>query len=375
MGGLGGRELADLELVKNPERFGALKPSWDDLWQRCENAGAFQSFDACLKIWEAFAAPAGQKLCCILGWDQGRLIAVWPLVTCRRRLWIYLRPLEINYAECSSALIDDAIDPAQWIAAAWEMLRRQSGADIAILPHLKRASMLTRVLSRHRFEEELGEAVEVPLRDESGWESYYGSLSKSHRRTYAKAARRLSELGHLEMEVIDPGDPRGPVLIDWLLAQKRLWAERVDKKGAWLYAPRFRDFLVDYQADQQARPACQLLLLTLNGEPLVVQLYFCGKRVLHGVIAGFDMRYQRHSPGILAYEHLLRWAMQRQLDCYLGLGAEQSKTFWSRNRVIEMKSYRIPLSWWGNATIWLRSLKNRRMFLPGRIRRNWGVPE
>ncbi|MDY0885795.1 GNAT family N-acetyltransferase [Dongia soli] len=351
--------MADLELARNPERFRALKPDWDDLWQRSENAGAFQSFDSCLKIWETIAAPAGRKLCCVLGWDEGRLIAVWPLVIYRRHLWIYLRPLEINDAECSSALIDDAVDQTQWIAAAWEILRRQSGADIAILPHFKQASALAGILQRHHFEEEAGVAVHVPLRAESAWESYYASLSKSHRRDHAKSARRLSELGQIDVKVVEPGDRRGPLLIDWLLAQKRAWAERVNKKGAWLYAQGFRDFLVAYHADEEASPACQLMELTLNGEPLAVQLYFCGKVILHAVIAGFDMRYQKQSPGVLLNQHLLRWAMQRRLDCYLGLGAEQNKKFWSRNEVVEIKSYRISVSWWGRAATWLRSMKQR----------------
>ncbi|MDY0885794.1 GNAT family N-acetyltransferase [Dongia soli] len=352
--------MAELELVKSPERFRVLKPYWDDLWQRCENAGAFQSFDICLKIWEAIAAPAGRKLCCVLGWDQGRLIAVWPLVTQRKLLWTYLRPLEAYDAECASALLDDAIDHAQWIATAWAALRHQSGADIAILPHLELTSPMQAILSGHRFEEEPGVAVHVPLRDESGWESYYASLGKSHRRTHAKSVRRLAELGHIEAEVVEPGDHRGPALIDWLLVQKRIWAERNNKKGPWLYARSFRDFLVSYHADRQAKPACRLMLLTLNGEPLVVQVYFCGQRTLHGMIGGFDPRYQKQSPGILANEHLLRWAMERHLDCYLGLGAEPNKTFWSRNRVTEVRSYRISLSWRGDAANWLRALKQRK---------------
>ena len=48
--------------------------------------------------------------------------------------------------------------------------------------------------------------------------------------------------------------------------------------------------------------------------------------------------------------------MHHQLDCNLGLGAEQYKKFWSRNSIIETTSYHITVSAWGRVALRCRTL-------------------
>jgi CelD/BcsL family acetyltransferase involved in cellulose biosynthesis len=352
--------LSKIELVTDPERFQALKPEWDALWLRCRDGGIFQSFDCCLKIWQSIAAPEGRKLLCLVGWDNGRLIAVWPLVTYRRLAWKFVRPLEANDSEFSDILIDDAVNQRDWTRAAWQVLRTKSRSDFIILPYFLKGSAINDILDADRTSVDHNVAVHVPLAAEADWESYYNSLSKSHRRDHGKSRRRLAALGTIGYEVIDAGDPRGPELVQWMMSQKRLWAERTNKKGSWLYADGFHDFLTRLVTDSAATPACLMMCLTLDRAPIAIQIYAAGQHTLQAMISGFDARYEKYSPGILLSEGLMKWAMHHKVDCDLGLGAEQYKKFWSRNSIVETTSYHITVSWWGSIALWCRSLIQKR---------------
>lgn len=349
--------MFDLELVSNPERFKALKPDWDALWLRCPDSGIFQSFDCCLKIWESIAEPAGRKQLCLAGWESGRLIAVWPLVIYRRLAWTFIRPLEANDAEFSDILIDESVDRRDWISAAWQVLETKSGSDVMVLPHVPREAEVAGILQPQ--DTSVDQYVVVPLKREKDWDSFYSSLSKSHRRDHAKARRRLGELGTIDCDVIGAGDRRIPDLVLWMLAQKRIWAERTNKKGSWLYDDGFRDFLMRLLIDADAQAKCLIMSLTLNDAPIAVQIYAPGQNMLHALISGFDSRYQKYSPGILLSEYLVKWAMQHGLDCNLGLGAEQYKKFWSRNEVLEARTYHLAVSWWGKVALRARSWRQK----------------
>src|ERR1700674_3698867 len=122
--------MSDLEIITNAERLRTLKPEWDALWLRCRNGGVFQSFDCCLHMWEAIAAPAGRKLFCLVGWDGPRMILVWPFTTYRKLAWKFVRPLAATGAEFTAILIDETLDQQGWIRAAWQLLSTESKSDV-----------------------------------------------------------------------------------------------------------------------------------------------------------------------------------------------------------------------------------------------------
>jgi CelD/BcsL family acetyltransferase involved in cellulose biosynthesis len=349
--------LFEFELVGSPDRFKALKPDWDALWLRCSDSSIFLSFDCCLKIWESIAEPAGRKLLCLVGWENGRLIAVWPLVIYRKLAWTCIRPLEANDAEFSDILIDDTSNRRDWTNAAWQVLKAKSGSDVMVLPYFPRESEVTGILHPHVTRSD--QYVVIHLKSEKDWDTYYNSLSKNHRRNHTRARRRLVELGTIDCEVIGAGDRRVPDLVLWMLVQKRIWAERTNKKGSWLYDEGFRDFLIRLVVDPEAKPKCLIMSLTLNDTPIAVQIYAPGQSTLYALISGFDAHYQKYSPGILLREYLVKWAMHHKLDCNLGLGAEQYKKFWSRNEVLEATTYHLAVSWWGKAALRARSLRQQ----------------
>jgi CelD/BcsL family acetyltransferase involved in cellulose biosynthesis len=309
-----------------------------------------------MHAWRTIAAPAGHNLLCLVGWNKGRMVAVWPLVTCRKRGWKYVQPLNATGAESADILTDDTLHQQDWIRSAWRVIRKNSKSDVILLPYVRTGTALRCMLSLSGQRAMLDDGVAfcAHLRSEPDWDSFYGSLSKTHRRQHAVMRRRLAELGSLQFEIIPAGDPRCPQLVDWLLTNKRTWAERTGKKGPWLFAGAYREFLVSLLADSVNLKAL-IMSLTLDGTPICLKIAAAGKRTLEGLIAGFDVRYEKYSPGNRLDEYGVKWAFEQKLDYDFGIGTESFKKFWSRNGPIEAPTFHIANSWWGQLAIYLRS--------------------
>ena len=350
-----------VEVVTDSARLRELAGRWNELWERSPAVGLFQSFDYCLDAWELVARPAGQRLACVTGWRDGRLVAVWPFTIARERLWTYARPLVASGVELHELLLDESVDAAEWVQEAWRALlaaARPDAVDVSFLATSGHAATLRGLPSRAA---DAGETVcvSVGLRHEQDWDSYYGSLSKSYRKDFAKSRRRLEALGTVEFTVLEAGDPRIPSLVDWTLAQKRRWAERTGKKGNWLYSEHYREFLEHQLAGPGGSATNVLMMLTLDGTPLATQIGALGKHTFEAVIAGFDADYERYSPGARLNEAVIRWAWEHGADCALGAGAEPYKLFWSRNQKITVVSHRLTVSGWGLVAHALRRLRQR----------------
>ena len=351
-----------VEVVTDSARLRELADPWNELWDRSPNAGLFQSFDYCLDAWELVARPAGHSLACLAGWRNGRLVAVWPFVTYRRhRLWTYARPLGASGVELHELLLDETVDATAWVREAWQALlasARVDEVDVSFFETSAHADAL-RALPCRAAETTETVCVSVDLRNEPDWDSYYDSLSKSSRKDFAKSRRRLEAMGPLELEVLKPGDERIGSLVDWMLAQKRRWADRTGKKGEWLYSDHYRAFLEQQLGRQGNGPENVFLTLTLNGELLAAQIGALSKDRFEAVIAGFDADYVKHSPGARLNEAMIRWAWEHGVDCDLGAGAEPYKLFWSRNQKRTVTIRRLAVSRWGLVASALRSLQQR----------------
>jgi CelD/BcsL family acetyltransferase involved in cellulose biosynthesis len=331
----------------------ALADAWNDLWDRSPTVGLFQSFEYCIDAWESVARPAGRSLACLAGWRDGRLVAVWPLVVVRHRLWTYARPLGASGVELHEMLLDDTVDAQAWVRQASRALLAHARVDVLDVSFFQDSATAPALRDLPSSAVETSEAVSVSvgLRAERDWDAYYTSLSRSYRKDFAKSRRRLEALGPVEFAVLAPGDPRTSALVGWTLAQKRRWAERTGKNGDWLYSDDYRAFL-ERQVGRRGNSVENVVLtMTVNGDLMATQIGASSKDTFEAVIAGFNADYEKYSPGARLTEAMIRWAWERGVDCDLGAGAEPYKLFWSRNRTRTITIRRMAVSRWGRAAL------------------------
>jgi CelD/BcsL family acetyltransferase involved in cellulose biosynthesis len=356
-----GSPQLSVEVVRDSARLRQLADRWTALWDGCPGVGLFQSFEYCADAWDLVEQPAGRALACLTGWRGDELVAVWPFVTYRNRLWTHARPLVASGVELHELLVDDTVDRAAWVRQAWTVLtseRRVDVVDVSFYDESSSAAALRSLPARAR-ETGTVASVSVPLTNEENWEDFYNSLSKSYRKDFAKSRRRLEALGAFEFAVCEAGDDRIPSLVDWTLAQKRTWADRTGKKGEWLYSDHYRAFLEHQLAAPGKGARNVLLVLTLDGELLATQIGAVSKGRFDAVIAGFNAEYDKFSPGARMNEAMIRWAWEQGADCNLGAGTEPYKTFWSRGRVESMTTQAMAVTRWGVVALGARRAVER----------------
>jgi CelD/BcsL family acetyltransferase involved in cellulose biosynthesis len=186
------------------------------------------------------------------------------------------------------------------------------------------------------------------LRGETDWQSYSSSLGRLFENKPGALERRLSKKGDVRIRFLGPEDgDENARLVDWMFDCKRQWADRVDKKGEWLYSREYRDFLVALLNQTDGGVRARLAVVSLDGAPLAANIFGLGKTCVDDLIAGFDPAYSRQSPGAIATEHCVKWALEQHLDLDFGAGSEKHKGYWSRNHILTMWSMQIANSWWG----------------------------
>jgi CelD/BcsL family acetyltransferase involved in cellulose biosynthesis len=358
------------EIVTDENALRALQAEWDELWARARGFHN-QSFDFCWIAWEQIAKPNGRSLRCIVRRDAGRLVMVWPLVTYRRwLLWTYLIPLSPESAGYSRVLVEGGAHTAAWVEGAWRVARTRCGADFIHMPYVPEETALGGLVANaHRpVIRERVDAYTAQLGTESrryDWQGFCDSLGTLHKKKPGKAAQRMSKVGKVDALLVDSFDTeRIAESVDAMLDWKRSWGSRVNKRGHWLDSAHYRNFLVAWlssdatatssrTATSMATPA-RLLVVTLDGRPVAVNIFCTDTRGVSGIISGFDPDCAKWSPGLIGVEHVARWAFERQLDFDFGTGSEHFKAFWSRGNRSYCWTVQSVNSWWGRAALDVR---------------------
>lgn len=333
--------------VTDPAELWRLKPDWDALWRAADGAHV-QTERACFHAWHNDKDPSPRRLCALTGWQDGRLVFLWPLVIRRRHgLWNLASQLGPQAAELTAVLTEPGPEREARTQGAWDFLRRTGQADIVWLDYITLGSPLHHVMTEtadRRGQAGTNPDVAPYLRwDEgTGWAEYYASLSAYTRKMQNKKHRGLAKTGEVTFEAAS--DPqRRSALAGWLLEQKRHWARKTGKDGPWLTAPEYDCFLRELAGDPGATD-CVVYTLSVNGAVIAALLASVGTRHVDWIIAAFDPAWGQYSPGLLLNEYCLRWAMERGLAVEFGRGLENNKKFWSRGVCHDVLCYRVPVS-------------------------------
>ena len=335
------------QIVVSASEIAALRPQWDALWHRV-GGSYIQASTSCLAAWKCMLEPQGACLMIAARFEDDELVALWPITVRRRGLWRVLNQAGPMAAEFSNVLVELGPLAEARVAELWQAIGRSSLADLAIIPFVKPHTPLGAVLATdHRIvAAEPDIAPYVAWLERETWDGYYKSLSPAYRKVHNKKRRQLLEFGETQFEVVTDRT-RLPSLISWLLQEKRVWADRANKRGTWVFSPIYEAFLISLAVEETLLAKFVVFLLSRDGEPMAAQFAMVGPRHIDWIIASFAAPFARFSPGTILNEHCLKYALACGLDVEFGAGREENKRFWSRNAVHKTLNYRIALNRWG----------------------------
>jgi len=134
------------EIITDYRKFLSLERYWCDLYQRSREYDLTESFEWCGCSWQIVAKPQGRRLHCLVTWQDGRAVLIWPFVTHRWGLRTVGYPLGPETSEYSSVLVEAGPEADRRVLSAWRTLRKTLRTDKILLPRVKSGSALHRAI-------------------------------------------------------------------------------------------------------------------------------------------------------------------------------------------------------------------------------------
>ena len=337
------------EVVRDIDSFCGLQHEWDELWSRADGE-YFQSYAYCHRSLLADEVQGRQQLCCIIARREGRLVALWPLVTSWRRFWKYATPLTPPNRSPSDILVAPDCDVHQVAMGAWRLARKSTKADVFEFWRINANSPLQRCLTRDAITRRATEerTPYAALRGQQDWEEYCRSRPGRSKTRPSYLKRRLAAQGEFDIEILDSNDPRIPSLVEWSALRKREWAQHNGIDSQWVFSKSSNKFWNDLLTSAAYRPGVfRLFVLMRQGEPLAVNVVAVGATRVHLLTTTYDLKYSNLSPGTVLVDDCVKWAFDRGLDFDFGPGEQQYKSSWSGGNAYMTRSCLVLPTWWG----------------------------
>jgi CelD/BcsL family acetyltransferase involved in cellulose biosynthesis len=332
-----------IDIISDSRDLVALQPEWDALWSSVRSPGYQQSYTFARICLQEIHNDQRSPLRCIVVRQSGKVVLIWPLLIRRVALVKILSPLWSTGAEYTEPLVQDGPGGLDLVSSAWLSARSKIAADIISMPQLKVGSYLHTVVSRENPADVETDTCYVIQWDKkwTDWDSYCKAVSTGHdsKQTRRRKRKKLEEQGEIEFQILTASSETA-ALIDWTLQHKRDWAERVNKRGSWLYSESYRNFLVALFSSESAGQTFAIFLLKINGIPISTKLVAYNKKKLDWIITAFDAAWGRYSPGSLLDEYCVHWTFEKGLELDFGPGPVAYKKLWSNDNAITTVSYR-----------------------------------
>jgi CelD/BcsL family acetyltransferase involved in cellulose biosynthesis len=374
----------DCRILKSIDEVLSIRTEWDRLWLDAR-AGYLLSFSYFYESWNTIHRPQGAELCCVVSFENGRLLAVLPMVLLRGKvkLWKSAVICSPEAAEGCDILIERTAESQAIATALLKVFLICAGPDVVSFFFVKLGCHLEiaiqslaslRIISSYD-----NEMPYADLKAEVDWASYKRSLSKHYESNVARKTRRLHEQGKVTADIVR-GVPTPA--IEWLFLQKRKWSERTNKRGHWVFSSRYQEFVTKLFASD---PRFLVFVLKLDDAPIAVKLAAIGSGFASTMMITYDDKYERFSPGSILDEFMMRHIFEnyqdldgRHLDIDFGPGLEHFKLHWSRGNVHPTKSFIMAASRSGLAKLRIDQSRVRiqrlasRFMQPIRSRRGLG---
>jgi CelD/BcsL family acetyltransferase involved in cellulose biosynthesis len=346
------KDALAFEIIRDIDSFLALQSEWDDLWHRARGE-YYQTFAFCYSSLKAEGIGAGRKLHCVVGRRDGRLVALWPLVTFWNICWKTATPLGPQNRPPSDILAAPEHDREQIVKFIWRAALRSTRADVIELWRIRSTSLLFRYaklqnLTRRAHEEPTPYAV---LQGQQDWEAFCRSRQGRAKSQPLHLKRRLGTHGEVSIDIVDADDKRCPALVDWFVLHKREWARHNGLDSKWVFSESSREFWNALLLNGSSHDAggFRLFVLKLNGVPLAVNVIAVSAACAYLLTTTYDLEHARLSPGTVLVDHCVKWAFDNGLDFDFGPGDQHYKSSWSGGFSYMTTSFLVLPTRWGRA--------------------------
>jgi CelD/BcsL family acetyltransferase involved in cellulose biosynthesis len=335
---------------------------WADAWRRLDRRSTasfvfFQSHDWCRQWWRQQSLP-GHEPAVFLVFEEGRLIAVLPMMQTRSAGVKILRPLGEPHTQYSNLLTEEGLLP-DGAASALRQAISASGADLVLLHYVPEGSPLRMVLPPSSRAAELGNvSLQYDLSAHGCADSYDKSADKKLRQLRRRADTYLSKHGPLSLKVLKPADPGYAEAVRDCIAMKMVWISETARNLDGLGQRDHAAFLASLPGGELLDGGIVFALMS-GDVAIAYQTGFLQRGQYYLYTAGFDWSLRAFSPGMVLIDMTMRWLIDKGVATFDMMGNPSGYKERLANRQTQLDGHVLPLTLKGAAygKLWSRKLR------------------
>ena len=323
---------AHLSLVTSLANLRAMQEDWRALEESCTvKPSVFQSFDWIMAWSETYADSArGPELQLLTGYDQGKLVFVWPLMKTRRFGVATLAWLTDPFGQYGDILCQKDQCPKYWMSNAITFVKRLKGIDLLHLRHVRDdANMGARAKELLRDAKTPERAPWLDLTQFANEEAYDSRYTGSQRKRRKKIRKAIENLGTVDFKVLPPGILSDRAM-DMAIAEKNQWLSERGRLNRVLGCPGHAKFLKNLSRRFGGSVDVIVSELTAGGKPVSWEIGLRSGQTHFGYITSHVNALTDLSPGRLHMDLSQRASLKAGMERFdLMVPYDAHKESWS----------------------------------------------
>jgi CelD/BcsL family acetyltransferase involved in cellulose biosynthesis len=306
-----------VETITDTDGLVRIEPEWKQLLAESEIEHPFLTPEWITAWWKAFGA--GRKLHVLVVREQGRAVAIAPLMTSRGRLYgLPVRRLEtIANDHTPRAGFIVASGRAEAHALLWgALIRSRPGWDVLMLKQVPGDSGSLVALKTHATRDGWLEgrwrASQSPwLTIDGDFNTYLSGLSAKHRANLRNRDRRLAKVGEIELETVTGGPGLDEALAEGLKLEAAGWKGKAGT--AILEAEDTERFYSEFSKTAALRGWLTLHFLKVAGKRVAFDYGLTYQKRLYLLKAAYDPTFAAYSPYTQLLQRVLSHAFEEKM--------------------------------------------------------------
>jgi CelD/BcsL family acetyltransferase involved in cellulose biosynthesis len=350
-----------LSIVSNAHGLAALRQHWQALeTESCAPLSVFQSFAWNMAWSEVYAKPdSAIGLHVIVGYDDGQLVFVWPLMHHKMFGLRVLSWLTEPFGQYGDIICARDQCPRLWVANSLRYLKELGGFDILRLRHVRADSALATVAKGELIDAKLHERAPwldlTAFKNDADYEARYTSAQRKRRK---KIRKHLEEIGPVTFVAVkEPAAIRHSITN--ALDEKTKWLAERGRMNRVIDCPGHADFIAALERNGQQGLETVVSVLSAGGKPVSWEIGFRYGGRHFAYITSHVNALTDFSPGRLHMDYSQREALKAGMSAFdLMVPYDAHKESWS-SACAETQDYFLPFTFPGSIAgkLYLRQLR------------------
>jgi CelD/BcsL family acetyltransferase involved in cellulose biosynthesis len=298
----------DIQTISSEEQARALFDDWRALQLRVGRS-LFTDPAFFAAWWDTHGRSSGRRLHVTIGRDQGRLVALAPLVVVRRFGFRFLEWAGANVFDYGDTLLDDRVGGEP----LWRAIRSSRQYDVAFIRGVHAGLDCYNALTHFGYPAKRNTVYHVEMVWASGEAWMAEALSRPSRQLLRRKQRQIERRGEFGFRVHRSG-PAPRAVLEALVQQKSAWASRHGESGLFDDPLRAASLLQRMAEIASQLGSLHLSWLCCDEDIVAVHLGFVYRNVLHYYMPSYDPNWGQYSPGSLLIVYLIKWCIENGIS-------------------------------------------------------------